>query len=515
MTAPSALLTLIGQARRRALTSLVLEQLSFAVAIAFGAGILLVLLGTQIFNWYWPALLFAGALGYGYHRFRRQAPTDYAMARQLDERLALPDTLSTAYHFTDASAPCEEARQWQRRVAETAARGVDASATLPLEIKRVTYVAAAIAAGFVGLIAIRYGSQNRLDLASPMVPGLVDLFGSGNTQIAELRRGPQGQPPSPNNPLNPETPNSTEDPQEQAEAQGEAPKDVLKTIGVPEVDNQGAEPFKSEKGQEESEGPGEGEKGAPGEQKEGGGGSKESGANEGKQEGAKNESPANAKNPSGDSNNSMLDKMRDAFSNLMNKMKSQPKGGEQQAKNGKKDSPGEGEGKQGDKQGQKGAQNQQGKSNDQQANSDQAADQQGEGEGKQQTAQGKGGSDANQAQPNQDPKSGTGQQDGQKDVKLAAQQEAMGKLSEIIGKRAEKQTGEVMVEVNSSKSQQLRTAYSSKTGSYTNSGGEIHRDEVPLLYQDYVQHYFEQVRRPAAPVPAAQIPATPPAPKTK
>jgi hypothetical protein len=302
--------------------------------------------------------------------------------------------------------------------------------------------------------------------------------------------------------LHPENPNSGEEPKDQAEAIGEAPKDVLKTIGVPEVDNQGAEPFKGEKGQEEAEGPGEGEKGSAGEQKEGGA-SKEGGANEGKQDGAqKNEPPANAKNPNGDSNNSMLDKMRDAFANLMNKMKSQPKGGEQ-AKNGKKESPGEGEGKQGDKQGQKGSQNQEGKSNDQQAQSDQSADQQGEGEGKQQTAQGKGSSDSNQSQPNNDPKSGTGAQDGQKDVKLAAQMEAMGKLSEIIGKRAEKQTGEVMVEVNSSKSQQLRTAYSSKTGTYTNSGGEIHRDEVPLLYQDYVQHYFEQIRRPAAPVAPA------------
>ena len=63
MTAPSALFELLGQARRRTLTALLFEHLSFAVAIAFGAGILLVLLGTQIFNWYWPVLLFAVALG--------------------------------------------------------------------------------------------------------------------------------------------------------------------------------------------------------------------------------------------------------------------------------------------------------------------------------------------------------------------------------------------------------------------------------------------------------------------
>ncbi|MBY0504837.1 MAG: hypothetical protein K2X03_13065 [Bryobacteraceae bacterium] len=511
MTAPSALFALIGQARRRTLAGLLFEHLSFAVAIAFGAGILLVLLGTQIFNWYWPVLLFAVALGYGYYRFRQQVPTDYALARLLDERLTLPDTLSSAFHFSAAPAQNQAAGAWLQATAENAARGVDAQAALPFAVRRVTYVAGLIFAAFTGLVAVRYGFSSRLDLSSPMVPGLVDLFGSGNTELAELRKNVPGQSPSPNNPQLPPTPNSAEDPKDQAEAIGEAPKDVLKTIGVPEVDNQGAEPFKGEKGQEESEGPGEGEKGSPGEQKEGGA-SKEGGSPEGKPDTQKNESPANAKNQSGGENSSMMDKMRDAFQNLMNKMKSQPKGGEQQAKNGKKDGQGEGEGKQGNKEGQKGAQNQQGKPNDQQAQADQASDQQGEGEGKQQTSQGKGGSDSNQPQQNNDPKSGTGQQDGQKDVKLAAQQEALGKLSEIIGKRAEKQSGEVMVEVNSSKSQQLRTAYSQKTGSYSNSGGEIHRDEVPLLYQDYVQHYFEQVRRPAA--PAAVPPAAGP-PKAK
>ncbi len=508
MTAPSALLDLIGQARRRTLGALLFEHLSFALAIAFGACILLVLLGTQIFNWYWPVLLFAVALGYGYYRFRQQIPSDYALARTLDERLALPDTLSSAYHFTEGTNGHPEARQWLRTIAEEAARGADAKTLLPFQIKRVTYVAAAILAGFAGLIAVRYGFENRLDLQSPMVPGLVDLFGSGSTiETAQFRKNPYNRPPDPNNPQHSDSPSTPEE-QKEADAIGEAPKDVLKTIGVPEVDNQGAEQFKGEKGQEESEGPGENEKGSPGEQKEGGA-SKEGGAGEKQDGNQKNDPNGSQKSQNPEGNNSMLDKMRDAFSNLMNKMKSQPKGGEQQAKNGEKKGPGESEGKQGDKQGQKGSQ-QQAKSNDQQGNSDQASEQQGEGEGKQQTAQGKGSSDGNQAQPNQDPKSGTGQQDGQKDVKLASQLEAMGKLSEIIGKRAEKQTGEVMVEVNSSKSQQLRTAYSQKSGNYTNSGGEIHRDEVPLLYQDYVQHYFEQVRRPAAaPAPAAPAPAKP------
>jgi len=58
--------------------------------------------------------------------------------------------------------------------------------------------------------------------------------------------------------------------------------------------------------------------------------------------------------------------------------------------------------------------------------------------------------------------------------------------------------GEMMVEVKSSRQQQLRTAYSDRRGAHRESGGEIHRDEVPLDLQHYVQQYFENVRKPGA-----------------
>jgi hypothetical protein len=54
-----------------------------------------------------------------------------------------------------------------------------------------------------------------------------------------------------------------------------------------------------------------------------------------------------------------------------------------------------------------------------------------------------------------------------------------------------------MVEVASGK-QQLRTAYSEQQAAHADTGGEIHRDEVPLADQRYVQQYFEEIRKPAA-----------------
>lgn len=77
----------------------------------------------------------------------------------------------------------------------------------------------------------------------------------------------------------------------------------------------------------------------------------------------------------------------------------------------------------------------------------------------------------------------------------------MGKITEIFGKRAQNVTGEVMVEVGSSK-QQLKTPWAPKQATHVDAGGEIHRDEVPLIYQQFVEQYFEQIHKSPAPVKA-------------
>ena len=72
----------------------------------------------------------------------------------------------------------------------------------------------------------------------------------------------------------------------------------------------------------------------------------------------------------------------------------------------------------------------------------------------------------------------------------------MGKISEILGKRQKDVTGEMMIEVSSGK-QQLKTSYSNQSATHKEAGGEINRDEVPLIYQQYVREYMEQVRKQA------------------
>jgi len=175
--------------------------------------------------------------------------------------------------------------------------------------------------------------------------------------------------------------------------------------------------------------------------------------------------------------------------NLLSRAKQPPGAGTQQSANSQN-------GKQSG--GQKGA-GQKGKSGaGQKQQGGQDADSQGAEPGDDaqnaQNAQGRGAGQSSDDQSSKQPGSGIGKQDGSKDVKLAEQMATMGKISEIIGKRSQNVSGEVMVEVASG-NQQLRTQYSQRKAAHADTGGEINRDEVPLAYQQYVQSYFEEIRK--------------------
>jgi len=53
----------IRAAERRRLFVLALERAAIALALVLAGGILMLLLGTQILNWYWLALLAAAGVG--------------------------------------------------------------------------------------------------------------------------------------------------------------------------------------------------------------------------------------------------------------------------------------------------------------------------------------------------------------------------------------------------------------------------------------------------------------------
>ena len=188
-----------------------------------------------------------------------------------------------------------------------------------------------------------------------------------------------------------------------------------------------------------------------------------------------------------------MEKMKDAMSSLMAKMRPNP-GSQKSLQNNEKQSD--------EKQttqasaANKDQQSKSQNSKDQQSSQDPNAqgEEQGQTTEKAQASQGKSSDKANDKSGN-DAHSGIGRQDGSKETREAEQQQAMGKLAEIIGKRSQNLTGEMMVESPASKQQQLKTQYSQRQGHHSDLGGEINRDQVPLIYQQYVREYMEQVRK--------------------
>src|ERR1039458_9897478 len=134
---------------------------------------------------------------------------------------------------------------------------------------------------------------------------------------------------------------------------------------------------------------------------------------------------------------SLMSKLKDAFQNLMSKAKSQQnqQGSQQQGKDQKSAQgklPGSKQQNGKDGQPQKGSQQgdaQEGEDGQEAKNSENA--QQGKGQGK---------SDSQQA--SKQPGSGIGSQDGDKAIRDAEQLAAMGKISEILGKRSANISGE-------------------------------------------------------------------------
>jgi hypothetical protein len=181
---------------------------------------------------------------------------------------------------------------------------------------------------------------------------------------------------------------------------------------------------------------------------------------------------------------SLLSKVREALNDMLNKMKSSPS---EAAKNQKGD-PTESE-QQPDRDGQ----------------AMEKTDSQQSQNGKQ-SSDSKDGSANAQSKPSNEPQDGIGNKDGEKATKQAEAMKAMGKISELLGKRAENVKGAVMVEVGSTK-QQLKTPVGQGQSTHSEAGSEIHRDEVLPIYEQFVQQYFEKIRTPTKNAPSAAQPA--------
>ena len=499
MPETESLLAFLAHVRRRHVATELVRHSITALLFGLGGLILLLIAGTQIFDWYWPVLLFAGALAIGVWQFRKHMPSLYRLAQIVDGRLQTHDALSTAFHFREQEGPMIAA---QRAWAAGVAAKLSPETAVPMVWPRATYAVAAMALTAFTLIGIRYGILNTLDLSAPVSEAVIDVFRF--SPLSAKKQMAKSEQTKINEELQKLGLSIDETAKDELTKIEMAKEGEISTGDIPDV-NDISDTARGEKGKASTEG-----KGAnPGEADEGGEGKqdsknadpndsgKEGKAGEGDQANAKNANKQGTKsgdnNLKANQNNSMMDRMKDAFANMLNKLKMpNPQDGQQQAANQK------GGDKGGQQQGGQQAGKQPGKGNEAQGGAEKPGEEGADAQEKQANAQGQGGDKSAAMQAPPDAKSGVGKADGDKSIKDAEQLQAMGKISEILGKRAKDIAGEVMVEVSGGK-QQLRTQYSNANAQRTESGGEIHRDEVPLHHQQYVQQYFEQVRKQAAP----------------
>ncbi len=501
----SPLAALVRSARRKHFLQIFVDEAGLALAIAFGAAVVLLVLGTDLLNWYWVAALLGVGACLGVLRGRKRVASSYEIARKLDQNLALNDTLSTALYFEEhpdrTKSPAGIVER-QRDVAQDLARNADIHRGLPFVFSRSAYVSGGLALVAISVFGLRYGVTRTLDLRPSLVAIAFDGFlGPSSTRIADARKKPND--PRSKDIANPST--LKYDPwQAQTMDQKGAPDSALSTIDTPNVDNSnntGPAAETKANGKESKNTPDSfSDHPDDSERSSGNPDPAPDGSSTPSKDGNKAGTP-----PPGDQkgqnaeNSSLTDKMRDALANLLSKLKMQPKsggnksGGQQQNQNGSQ---------------QQTAQNRQSIQNGQQspgkpqsdamASPDGQANQDAQGSEQAKSGQGKSNGKSDERSSSQDGKSGIGKQDGDKSLKEAEQLAAMGKISEIIGKRAQNVSGEVMVEVASG-NQQLHTQYSQRKAAHADTGGEISRDEVPLAYQQYVQQYFEEIRKmPAA-----------------
>lgn len=479
---------MIQSAYRRRLFVLGVEQLALALAVLFAAATLMLLLGTQIFQWYWVALLALTGLAVALVRFRRCLLPKYRVAQIVDRRLELCDSLSTAcFLLSEGNRRDDPMTHLQMERVAASALGFEISRAIPFTGERVWALTAALAGVMFGLFAVRYLMTSTLNLQPALIPIHLPAVWERVENSLSSRDNAERAP----SPLDARQETLQRTGAAQAGRSGTAQETELAgkfdRAGAGQLQQQRTD---SQPNDNSHPGQSAGSPSSPaGAQKTGGQKAAEAAKNQRPSEQDQKTSEQSASGEQGSSG--LLDKMKDALSSLMAKMRPD-QNSSKEAQNGQRAADDRKSGNQGAAS--KGRDGDQQDARKQQGNQDHSAEQQAQGQTTEKGQSGQGQNSDQSAEKGSDAHSGIGRQDGDKDVKEAEQLRAMGKLAEIIGKRSASITGEMMVETASGK-QQLKTDYSHRLGHHSDLGGEINRDEIPLADRQYIREYMELVRK--------------------
>jgi hypothetical protein len=483
------ILEVIGRARRRLLWNAVAVEGTRAACLCLGLLILLLLLGTDILDWRYLLFIPAATVVAGASLTWRRIPSATAAARILDRRLGLQDAIATALFFGPGhTAPKVDEGMRQAQLAQTLplVAAIDLGQTLPLRMPRLVYASAALALIGGGLVGLRYSVRGGLDLRAPATPAIALLIQSVTTQVANLQQWL--------NPIAPEI-KGNDHSKDQAQLNDKTPSQSNPNFSDPQDVSRGNEPgLEKQDSKMASDDSPQGQLEASGEEQADRDGDSAQSDRTGRQgePGQRDQRSAAKQDASGaGAESSVLNKVRDTVANLLSAMKPQSGGrGGTRAEFDRNSPKQDGQSSRGD---------------DQQAGTASASEGQDRGDASSGRKDGSTSSaQANGTGADKQSSSGAGGDEGNKEMRLADQRAAMGKISVILGKRAKDVTGTASAEVISGE-QALQTRYESRQVKHSGVEDNGERDQVPIELQAYVRQYLQAARggtsRGETPVP--------------
>ncbi len=478
----------LRRARGRLLRNELLSAGANSICAALAGFIVLLLAGAQTLNWRWLLLPPIVAALFGVWRARKRLPQAYATAQLLDHRLDLADTLSSAFYFTQSNAgpPGPVARRLLEK-ADHLSESLDIRKASPYTMPRAAYPMLALFLIASSLFALRHAIGGKLDWNAPMARLLQwNPFAPDRALAQNLsRRDPNVEPAQSETADSAETGDASRD--RAADRPGKNGQDSAS--GKPGKPSSSDTRRESAAGQQkrEAENAEAAEQDGTREQAETANAAEQTNREPGRPKPGEHGSQAGAQQGGSDSP-SLMDRFKDAVQSLF--ARSREQGGEESRQAGAG----------GNSQSSNSQMNAKQRANAEKQPGGQGSAQRGEANRSVDSgdaSQSGRGSSNSEADGEKRAGNGIGSEDGDKAIKQAEQLAAMGKISEIFGKRAANLTGQATVEVQSA-TQQLRTPYEQRSGTHSDAGAEIGRDEVPPALQAYVKEYFAQLRKQRA-----------------
>ncbi|GEM_PF-291754 len=500
----SRLVVAVAKARRRVITNQGFREAGWALTIALLGPTAFLVLGKDSFAW--PLLVIFALAGAGLAAWRlwKRRPGAYEISQALDARLATADQISTAIYFLDSQDPVAVE---QRRRAASLTERIDLDAAFPFTVPHSLYGVASVFLLASALCALRYFLEKPFRVNRPLPEVIAQAI--RHDQTAQEKGRPN--PPQEGKHLPEERAKAyaTDNAQEQNPVKPEQAKDISEpqASGAAPADQKSDQQSDEQKSQAEQQEPpqtssGFGDPMQSAEnypiqsyedmlERDGKSGADKAQGNESKN-GNNDQNGKGAGDPdSSSTNSSLFSKLKEAMSNMLSRLQQKSAGdagkqqqgaqGDQSAGNEPKDGAGQANS----------ASNGQPKAGSQDGAEAQAVSSDAKDASAQKSSNKNTGNMSDKGSHSAG--SGAGREDGDKQVLEAQQQQAMGKLSELYGRRAANVSGEVTVEAQSGK-QTLRTPQSQKQAHHADNGGEVSRDEIPLAYQPFIKEYFNKIR---------------------